>query len=225
VGRRDDPRSSGPLPYRLLLIGACLISTIGCSVERDDAQARASAAPTADAFDPLPAAPGRVVSKDGRISAPIPAPAGWACVEEQHGEAKAAAVALRCRREDPREFLFMAAKTHRQPKDQRVDAETVLMTLYRADNEAFFETVGYLSDGPVTLAGAHGWEAELEAEHTRMGTIHKRERLSLVGDRVFAVSAEGRPDLWRAHKAEIEAWFDGVRFARQRRADSTRPPE
>lgn len=166
-----------------------------------------------DAFVPLAAAPGRFVAASGRIGVPIPEGPGWECIEERHGDADAAAVALRCRREDPRELLFFAAKTHRQPADQRADAETVLMSLYRADNEAFFEHVEYTASRGVNLAGAPGWESELLAEHERLGPVRKRERLAIVGDRVFAISAEGTPALWDAHAAQIEAWFDSVEFA------------
>lgn len=180
-----------------------------------DEQPEASPAPPApEQFQPLAPAPGRVVSADGRIAGPEPDGPGWECLEERHGDAEAAAVALRCRRENPREFLFLAAKTHRQPVDQRTDARLLLMTLYRADNEAFFDRVEYLRDGPIELAGTQGWEAELEAEHARLGVIRKRERVAIVGDRIFAISAEGKPELWTQHLDAIERWFAGVEFAR-----------
>jgi hypothetical protein len=166
-----------------------------------------------DAFVPLADAPGRLLAASGRISVPIPDGPGWECIEEHHGDAEAAAVALRCRREDPRELLFFSAKTHRQPVDQRTDAETVLMSLYRADNEAFFEHVEYTASHTASLAGAPGWEAELTAEHARLGPVRKRERLAIIGDRVFAISAEGTPTLWAAHAAQIDAWFERVEFA------------
>jgi hypothetical protein len=172
-----------------------------------------------DELVPLAPAPGRFLAASGRISVPIPEGPGWECLEESHGDDEAAAVALRCRREDPRELLFVAAKTHRQPHDQRTDAETVLMSLYRADNEAFFQHVEYTSSRAATLAGAPGWEAELLAEHERLGPVRKRERLAIVGDRVFAISAEGTPALWDAHAAQIEAWFAGVEFATVRKRD------
>jgi hypothetical protein len=178
-----------------------------------ESELAAAARERTDEFVPLAAAPGRFLAASGRISVPIPEGPGWQCIEEQHGDADAAAVALRCRREDPRELLFFAAKTHRQPIDQRTDAETVLMSLYRADNEAFFEQVEYTASRAATLAGAPGWEAELLAKHERLGPVRKRERLAIVGDRVFAISAEGTPALWDAHAAQIEAWFAGVEFA------------
>jgi hypothetical protein len=184
----------------------------GCKPTEDEPKPRP--APTPESFEPLAPAPGRVLSDDGRIAAPEPAGPGWECLEERHGEAVAAAVALRCRRENPREFLFLAAKTHRQPVDQRTDAQLLLMTLYRADNQAFFERVEYLRDGPVELAGSWGWEAELEATHARLGEVRKRERVAIVGDRIFAISAEGKPELWLEHQDAIERWFAGVEFAR-----------
>ena len=164
-------------------------------------------------FEPLQPAPGRFVAESGRISVPVPLGPGWECLEERNGDTEAAAVALRCRREDPKEFMFFAAKTHRQPADQRADAETVLMSLYRADHEAFFEHVEYTASWASTLAGAPAWEAELVARHERLGTVHKRERLAIVGDRILAISAEGTPQLWVAHAAQIDAWFAGVEFA------------
>lgn len=176
--------------------------------------ARSGSAPATDSFEPLAPDPARVRSADGRIGAPRPVGGGWECVEEQHGEAVAAAVALRCRREDPREFLFFAAKTHRQPRDQRTDAHTLLMSLYRSDHLALFDRVEYRSDGPAELAGGAAWEAELEAEHPRLGVIHKRERLAVIGDRVYAISAEGKPELWREHADAIDRWFAEVEFAR-----------
>jgi hypothetical protein len=173
----------------------------------------------ADEFVPLAPAPGRFLAASGRISVPIPIGPGWECLEERQGDDEGSAVALRCRREDPRELLFLSAKTHRQPSDQRTDAETVLMSLYRADNEAFFEHVEYTSSQGATLAGAPGWEAELLAEHERLGEVRKRERLAIVGDRVFAISAEGTPALWDVHAAQIEAWLAGVEFATVRPRD------
>ncbi|PRQ05631.1 hypothetical protein [Enhygromyxa salina] len=185
----------------------------GC--ERQPAPVESAPAPApAKAFEPLQPAPGRLVAAQGRASVAIPEQPGWECLEEQHGEDQASAVALRCRREDPREFLFLSAKTSRQPPQQRTDAQTVLMSLYRAENEAFFARVEYLSDHAATVAGAPGWEAELVAEHDRLGSIRKRERLAVIGDRLVAISAEGAPELWAAHEAEIERWFATVEFAR-----------
>lgn len=198
------------------LVRVGVLASLGLGVlacRGDSEQLPAAARERTDAFVPLAAAPGRLLAASGRISVPIPESIGWECLEEQHGDADAAAVALRCRREDPRELLFFAAKTHRQPIDQQTDAETVLMSLYRADNEAFFEHVEYTASRAATLAGAPGWEAELLAEHERLGPVRKRERLAIVGDRVFAISAEGTPALWDVHAAQIEAWFAGVEFA------------
>jgi hypothetical protein len=190
-----------------------VLALAGCKVA-DEEPPPPRAAPAPERFEPLTASPGRVLSADGRIAAPEPEGPGWECIEESHGEAQAAAVALRCRRENPREFLFLAVKTHRQPPDQRTDAHTLLMSLYRADNEAFFDRVEYLRDGPAELAGGHGWEAELEAQHARLGVIRKRERVAIVGSRVYAVSVEGKPELWTRHADAIERWFGEVEFAR-----------
>lgn len=88
------------------------------------------------------------------------------------------------------------------------------MSLYRADNEGFFQRVEYRASGPASLAGTSGWEAELDAEHDRYGSIRKRERVAIVGHRVFAISAEGRPELWAKHEAAITEWFASVEFAR-----------
>jgi hypothetical protein len=194
-----------PLPALALLLGS-----LACGEPKSDPQS----ASDPDAFTPLAPGPGRFTSDDGRIAVPIPAGEGWECLQEQHASGPGAAVAVRCRRVDPRELLFFAAKTHRQPPEQRVDAETLLMSLYRADNEAFFQQVEYRTNGPATLAGASGWEAELDASHERYGAIRKRERLAIVGDRVFAISAEGRPELWAAHEAALGEWFASVEFAR-----------
>jgi hypothetical protein len=191
--------------------GALALGLLACRPEED--RAPPAAVHAADEFEPLQPAPGRFVAESGRISVPVPLGPGWECLEERHGDAEAAAVAVRCRRADPRELLFFAAKTHRQPSDQRVDAETVLMSLYRADHEAFFEHVEYTASRAATLAGAPGWEAELVARHARLGEVRKRERLAIVGDRIFAISAEGSPQLWDTHAAQIEAWFADVAFA------------
>ncbi|PRQ00032.1 hypothetical protein ENSA5_28460 [Enhygromyxa salina] len=199
----------------LLCVGLLACKPSAGEAETESATKSGGPTPEASAasFVPLEPGPGRFVSANKRVAVPTPTGEGWECLEEEHGDDQAAAVALRCRREDPREFLFVAAKTHRQPVDQRTDAHTVLMSLYRADNEAFFDHVEYTSDHAVTLAGAPGWEAELVAEHARLGTIRKRERLAIVGDRVFAISAEGAPALWDAHAEEIERWFANVEFA------------
>lgn len=194
-------------------ITCIVLALAGCKGADEAPEKSTQAAPAVEHFEPLAAGPGRVLSADGRIAAPEPEGPGWECLEESHGEAQAAAVALRCRRENPREFLFLAAKTHRQPPDQRTDAHTLLMTLYRADNEAFFNRVEYLRDGPAELAGGHGWEAELEAEHARLGVIRKRERVAIIGSRVYAISAEGKPELWDRHADAIERWFAAVEFA------------
>jgi hypothetical protein len=162
---------------------------------------------------PLVAGPGQLASSEGHLRITQPLGPGWDCSEERHGEGPAAAVALRCRRSDPSELLFLAAKTHRQPPDQRVDARTLLMSLYRADNEGFFASLRYRSDGPLELAGTSGWVAELDATHERYGEVRKREALALVGERVFAISAEGRPALWETHGEAIERWFATVEFA------------
>lgn len=200
-----------------LVLGPLVLGPLAC--QGGGEQVPVAVHEPADEFVPLTPAPGRFLAESGRISVPIPVGPGWECLEERQGDAQGSAVALRCRREDPRELLFLAAKTHRQPSDQRTDAETVLMSLYRADNEAFFQRVEYTSSRGATLAGAPGWEAELLAEHERLGAVRKRERLAIVGDRVFAISAEGTPALWDAHAAQIEAWFSGVEFATVRKRD------
>lgn len=201
----------GDLIRRSIAAAWLALSVVACQSGSEETPA--AAPERTDAFVPLAPAPGRFLAASGRIGVPIPDGPGWECLEEQHGDADAAAVALRCRREDPRELMFFAAKTHRQPSDQRTDAETVLMSLYRADNEAFFQHVEYTASRAASLAGAPGWEAELIAEHERLGPVRKRERLAIIGDRVFAISAEGTPTLWDAHAAQIEAWFAGVEFA------------
>lgn len=194
--------------FSLLIV----LALAGCKVaDEQPPPARTATAP--ERFEPLAERPGFARSADARIAGPEPAGPGWECLEEQHGQAQAAAVALRCRRENPREFMFLAAKTHRQPPDQRTDAHTLLMSLYRADHEAFFERVEYLHDGPAKLAGADAWQAELEAEHARLGVIRKRERVAIIGDRVYAISAEGKPELWAKHGDAIERWFAEVEFA------------
>jgi hypothetical protein len=207
----DLRRHHGPAQGRRA--GAALLALVCC--KQPEPAAERAPAPAPERFEPLTPGPGRVVSADGRIAAPIPDGHGWECLEEQHGEAEAAAVALRCRRENPREFLFFAAKTHRQPADQQVDAHTVLMSLYRADHEAFFDRVTYLSDGPAELAGVQGWESELEAEHAQLERpIKKRERLAIAGGRIYAISAEGDLVQWAIHFGAIERWFASVEFAR-----------
>ena len=197
---------------------ACLFAcALGCErtpASEGEAPAKTTVADTAAELIPLTPAPGRFVADNGYISVPEPASEGWECLEERNGDGPGGAVALRCRRANPREFLFVSAKTHRQPPDQRTNAKTVLMTIYREQNEGFFESVEYLRDGPAPLAGVEGWEAELLAEHARAGPIQKRERLAIIGDRIYALSAEGQPDLWKLHGEAIDGWFEGVEFAR-----------
>lgn len=197
---------------RTSMIFMFVLALASCKVDKEQPPPPRTA-PAVERFEPLAERPGHVRSDDGRIAGPEPEGPGWECLEERHGDAQAAAVALRCRRENPREFLFLAAKTHRQPADQRTDAHTLLMSLYRADNQAFFDRVEYLRDGPAKVAGVDGWEAELEAEHARLGLVRKRERLAILGDRVYAISVEGKPELWTSHQAAIDRWFAEVEFA------------
>lgn len=190
------------------------VGVAGCNRGEGQAEAEAGADPGPPVFEPLAERPGSLVSADGRMRVTIPAGPGWECVEERLGEGEAGATALRCRRADPGEFLFLAAKLSRQPVDQRTDVRTLLMSLYRADNEAFFDSVDYLRDGAATLAGHPGWEALLEATHAKAGAIRKQERVAIVDGRIYAVSAEGRPELWDAHADAIAAWFAGLELAR-----------
>ncbi|KIG18881.1 hypothetical protein DB30_07217 [Enhygromyxa salina] len=194
------------------LLGLLALVTPACEAKTPEVQPTPTPTP-APAPTPLTPKPGRLVDAKGQVSVLIPEQPGWECLEEAHGQQQATAVALRCRRQDRHEFLFLSAKASRQPPEQRTDAQTVLMSLYRADNEAFFQRVEYLDDHAATVAGAQGWEAELVAEHARLGSIRKRERLAIIGDRLFAISAEGAPEQWAAHEAEIERWFATVEFA------------
>lgn len=191
-----------------LIVALSLASLLGCNTAEPPAPVA-----QAESFTPLVAGAGQLASSEGRIRITQPIGPGWDCSEARHGEGPGAAVALRCRRSDPGELLFLAAKTHRQPPEQRVDARTLLMSLYRADNEGFFATLDYRSDGPFELAGTSGWVAELDATHARYGEIRKREALAIVGERVLAISAEGRPALWASHAPAIEQWFATVEFA------------
>jgi hypothetical protein len=202
----------------LLGFGVLVLVGLGCTVPDAESEAQTDPStkvePGPERFEPLVAEPGTLVSADGRMRVPVPEGQGWECVEERLGEGQAVVTALRCRRTDPAEFVFLAAKLSRQPADQRTDARTLLMSLYRADNEAFFETVEYLRDGPAQLSGAAGWEAELAATHARAGGIRKWERVAIVGDRIYAVSAEGRAEAWEGYAEVISTWFAGVEIAR-----------
>lgn len=200
-------------PAAVVALAATLLGC-GDADSSADSSAGSERGTSHPAARPLPSGPEWLRSSDGHLAVRRPSAPGWDCLEARHGEGQGAAVALRCRRSNTSEFLFLAAKTHRQPPDQRVDAETLLMSLYRADNEAFFARVDYRSDGPVFLDGSPGWQAELVAEHPRVGDIRKREAVTIVGDRIFAVSAEGDPRLVSTHAELIEQWFTTVRLAR-----------
>ncbi len=43
--------------------------------------------------------------------------------------------------------------------------------------------------------------------------MHKRERAVIVGDKIYALSAEGSPELVRAEAETIDRFFSEVRFA------------
>ncbi len=199
------------VPSLSLIAALALMLVLACETrEAEPTPAPAQPSPSTRVSE----GPGRFVSADGRIGVAIPEGPGWECLEERHGEAEAAALALRCRRSTAGELFFFTAKTHRLPPDQRVDARTLLLSLYRADLEQLFVNVSTRWDAPAELAGASGWEVELDAEHDKAGRIRKRERVAIVGDRVFAVSAEGDLALWPSYAGAIEPWFVAAQFAR-----------
>lgn len=155
-------------------------------------------------------------TQDGLISAPIPDEPGWT-TEESCGVVMGPTVAtmLKCKRVASGEFLFFLAKDYGVPREQILDADSLIKNVFSKTYEKMFSQVRYDHVGAIQSLGVTWVEAAMQMLHPRLGVLAKLERVCTVDDRVLLLSVEGaQPDVARHWPAAITTWMSGARFAR-----------
>lgn len=197
---------------RLLLCAALLLACDRSSPAQGEAPKQAAAPAPAAAPADAPKTE-LFTSADGLVAAPRPDGAGWECVEQsaapQPGQE---ATLIKCRHTDRDRFFFLMAKDYAVPADQVKPPDVLANEVFPATYQKLFQRFEVKQTTPVTVGTRTGHELQIEATHASMGEIRKRERVLTEGTHVFVVSAEGKPEVFDAEAAAIEAWFAGVRF-------------
>lgn len=172
----------------------------------------AAPAPTIATTPTMPASTDLFTSKDGLVAAPRPAGDGWECVEQTATDPGQEATLIKCRHTDRARFFFLMAKDYTVPPEQVRHAADLATAVFPATYERLFESHRINESKAVTHAGKPAHEIRLDAVHASMGPIRKRERVAVDGTHVFVISAEGKPEVFDAEAAAIEAWFAGAKF-------------
>lgn len=203
------------MPSRPLLLAALLAA---CDSTPAPAPSTAPAPAPSDMSQkpatPPPAAADLYTSSDGAVAGPRPPGDGWECVEQRSPAPGQEVTLIKCRRTDRERFFFLMAKDYAVPADQVRAADTLATQVFPETYKQLFTRHAITQTREASLAGRTGTEVTLDAEHASMGPIKKRELVLTAGDHVFVVSAEGKPEVFAAESAAIEAWFTGVRFRR-----------
>jgi len=172
----------------------------------------------------------RYGTKDGRVTAAIPAGKGWKPRRLARSVPKRGVDVwqIRFSRTVKGEFFYMQAKEYTVPADQIRSAKWLFENPYTRNYNKLFRSFKYTRSTPVKVKrfdkSVTGHEVEITAEHARIGTIHKFERILLRGRHVYLVSAEGSPAAYKRYKAAALKFFDSVKFARLEKLAKKKPP-
>jgi hypothetical protein len=200
---------------RLLVSAALVLACDRGGPPAADA-AKPDAPPSAKPDAPTPAKPVASAdlysSTDGLVAAPRPAGDVWEGLEQGSTQPGQEASLIKCRHTDRERFFFLMAKDYSVPADQVRTPDVLANEVYPTTYKTLFQSYEIKESKPVTVGTRTGHELRIEATHASMGPIRKRERVLTEGNHVFLLSAEGKPDVFDAESAAIEAWFTGARF-------------
>jgi hypothetical protein len=162
--------------------------------------------------------PGQALaSDDGLITVQIPQGDGWECLRSRQKQADSVLTTIKCRRAAPGEFFFLAAKDYTLNEPSPRSAEELSSGVYRRSYESLYSRVKYLSQGEVKHHGRDAYEVKFDAQHDRLGSVRKIERVLVEGRHILILSGEGNSELFDRMQAAIEQWFATAAF-------STLPP-
>jgi hypothetical protein len=206
----------------LFVLGACDKGSAPAAEGKSDAKAESKADVKADAkaeakadakidakADAKPAGE-RFVTADQLVDVPKPSGTGWECLEQTAPDPKT--TLAKCRHTDRAQFFFLIAKDYVVPADQKKTAEQLANEVFPATYAKLFASHTIDTTKSVEYAGRKGHELAVSAKHAQIGDIQKRELVFVEGDHVFVLSAEGKPDVFAANQAAIDAWFSTTRF-------------
>jgi hypothetical protein len=117
------------------------------------------------------------------------------------------------RRAVPGEFLFLLAKRYDVPPSHTVGAQELSEMVFLRRYQRDFARVAVLGTRWVETEVGRFYETGLELVHREAGVVRKLERVGVLDEIVFVVSAEGRVEDFRAHAATIRRWMDDTGFA------------
>lgn len=163
--------------------------------------------------EPAPTAP-RYASSNGQISAPKPAGDAWECLEQISEDPVAALI--KCRQREPSRFFFMMAKEYSVPAAEVRSLDGIITEVLPVTYGNLFSSFKITRDEPTMVGSVPARDLWIEAEHPSKGSIRKRERMMVQGERVFVVSAEGLATVFDEFAPVIDAWFAGATFANLR---------
>lgn len=182
----------------------------------DDEATTVDSTPTSPstATSPTSSAAERYASSNGQISAPRPAGDDWECVEQISEDPVAALI--KCRQRERGRFFFMMAKEYQVPAAEVRSLDGIIGEVLPQTYAKLFTSYKITRDEPTMVGSVPARDLWIEAEHASMGSIRKRERMMIQGERVFVVSAEGLATLFDGFAPAIDAWFAGVTFTNLR---------
>jgi hypothetical protein len=117
------------------------------------------------------------------------------------------------RRAVPAEFLFLLAKRYDVPPSHAIGAQELAEMVFLRRYQRDFARVAVLGTRWVETSGGRFYETGLELLHREAGVMRKLERIAVLDEIVFVISAEGRVEDFRAHAATVRRWMDDTTFA------------
>ncbi|MEZ4452709.1 MAG: hypothetical protein R3B09_24830 [Nannocystaceae bacterium] len=165
--------------------------------------------PTATSTPPKEEGP-RYASADGTLSAPQPDGEAWECLEQTSEDPPASLI--KCRQRDRARFFFMMAKEYSVPANEVRSLDGIISEVLPQTYAKLFTSYSITRDEPTMVGTVSARDLWIDAEHASMGSIRKRERLMVQGERVFVVSAEGLREVFEEMTPVIDRWFAGAAF-------------
>lgn len=153
----------------------------------------------------------RYSSADGSLSAPQPTGDEWECLEQTSNDPPA--TLIKCRQRDRARFFFMMAKEYSVPAEEVRSLDGIISEVLPQTYAKLFDSYKITRDEPTMVGKVGARDLWIDAEHASMGSIRKRERLIVQGERVFVVSAEGLRAVFDELAPAVDRWFTGATFS------------
>lgn len=151
-------------------------------------------------------------TQDGLITVQHPAGDGWDCLRSRQRQDDSVLTTIKCRRSSPAEFFFLTARDYLLNDESLRNAKELSEGVYRRSYEALYSRVKYVSQNSVKHFGRDAYDVKFDAQHDRLGSIRKVERVIVEGRHILILSAEGSREIFEQMLPVVERWFSTTRF-------------